>query len=116
MAVRYDRGIVGRCKQADLCPVTIAIGREIEWQGGVSREVQLHLLELLQSCQRDFPPSELPEAKVRTKAGLLEPSLNGTPATADPTPDPTPDPLPDLPVIADPPGDPVGSHGRKNRR
>ena len=116
MGVRYDRGIVGRCKQADLCPVTIAIGREIEWQGGVSREVQLHLLELLQSCQRDFPPSALPEVRVRVKSALPVPSLNGTPVTPDTVVDPTPDPLPDMPVIADPPGEPVGSHGRKNRR
>lgn len=114
--MRYDQGLIGRCKAADLCPVTIAIGREIEWQGGVSREVQLHLLSLLQSCQADFPPEMLPPAVSRVKPSV---DLLGTPPvdpSATPSVDPSATPSADPTHTESPVDTSPSSSGRRHRK
>lgn len=113
--VRYDKGLMGRCRAAGLCPVTIAIGREIVWSGGVSREVQIHLLELLTQCQAEFPPDALPEVVSRVRRQSTEPSANGTPKTVDLTTPDTIAPVADTVPVVDSHTDASGVKKAKHR-
>jgi hypothetical protein len=65
MAIHYPKNLIGRCKQARLMPVSIGIGADIQWQGGVSVAKQLQLLAFLQTCQAEFPLDALPPPKHR---------------------------------------------------
>jgi hypothetical protein len=60
MGAKYTRGIIGRINKAKLKAVTIGIGGDILWQGGVDLATQLKLLAFLQDCEARFPVDKLP--------------------------------------------------------
>lgn len=96
MAIHYPKNLVGRCKAAKLVPVSIGIGADIHWQGGVDTPTQLRLLAMLQECQRAFPLESLPPPVRRVpKAASIDGAtaasglMDTHPATAA-VPSPTP--------------------------
>jgi len=91
MAVHYQKSLIGRIKAAKLVPVTIAIGGDIQWQGGVTVGEQLELLSFLQRMQSSHPIENLPPAKDRsTKAvGSNGVPTSDAPATGIPAAQPT---------------------------
>ena len=65
MGVHYPRNLIGRIRAAKLLPVTIAIGGDICWQGGVTLGEQLAILGTLQEMERRHPVDQLPAAVER---------------------------------------------------
>ena len=63
MGVHYARGLIGRIRAAKLTPVTLAVGSEIVWQGGVTIGEQLAILATIQEMERRHPLSALPVGK-----------------------------------------------------
>lgn len=82
MGVHYPRNLIGRIRSARLVPVTIAVGSDICWQGGVTVGEQLSLLATLQEMERRHPVDSLPPAVIRGDAEDDTPLMPSVPAQA----------------------------------
>jgi hypothetical protein len=76
MSVHYDRGFIGQCKSKGLRPVTLAVGMELVFQGGVSVADQMRVNSLMQELAQKYPAMEdATDAKSEPKTTSLP--LNG---------------------------------------
>lgn len=62
MGVHFERGVVGGVKHLGRKPVTLGIGIDMVWQGGVDTADQLKLLALMQEFEKKYPSAELEAA------------------------------------------------------
>lgn len=113
--MHYERGLIGRIKDAGLTPVTIAIGGTLVWQGGVTVSEQLQLLAVMQDLESKHPLDGLPAVKVKGAKSETNgnPGNNPPPSESNPAKPPAPA-QPDKPQTdADAKGNPKQKEAKK---
>lgn len=105
MAMHYPRGLMGRIKASKLRPVGIAIGDDLQWQGGVSQTDQLRLLALMQEFQQKYPVEQLQEARA-TAVASTENGVHPNPSTVVPVSSPATTVSQPVPTVTSTPAKP----------